>query len=217
MKLVMTLIAAAVCSQAAFAAKPDAPLAHGLEGMRLVSDGLYATQTETGDSFVAVNAAGMQTLAQQIERSLNRAQQLFAKDGSISRSEQLFLTRMQGSIDSLRADAALKASQTSGGSCPGGATLYTKATATSGTNATAYAVNALDFSPATPTFNEASAYTDFTSNYVTATGLTPAQTSASSSQSCISAGEARVTCPGASTPASRAYAISYSSRPACLL
>lgn len=214
MKTVMTLIAAALLSQTAFAAKPDAQ-ASGIEGMRLISDGLYAAQSETGESYVAVNAAGMESLALRIEQTYERAHALFAKNG-ISRSEQLFLDRTQESIDSLRADAALKAIQTRGGSCPGGATLYTKATATSGTTATAYAVNALDFSPATPTFNQATAYNDFDSNYVTATGLTPAQTSVSSSQSCISAGDARVTCPGQSTPASHSYASSWSNRPACL-
>lgn len=216
MKTVITLLAAALIAQTAHAAKPDVQTAPGLEGMALISDGLYARQTESGDAYVAINAAGMKSLAVRVEQTRQRAGALFAKDG-VSPSEQLFLDRIQGTIDSLNADASLKATQIRGGSCPSGATLYTKAVANNGNAASAYAVNSLDFSPPTPTFNEASAYTDFNSDYVTATGLTPAQTSVSSAGSCISAAEARVTCPGQSTPASRAYASSWSNRPACLL
>lgn len=204
---VLALALSGLASAAAPAVQPDA-------APTLVADGLYATEHADGASFLAVNAAGKSELAKRIDEVRAEATLRYAADG-IQGNEQSVLDRLAASAQALRQEGSAKASQTSGGSCGNGNTLRTTASATNGYNASASAVNAIDFGPATPTQNQAVAYNDFNYNESTATGLAAAQASVSDSGSCVSVAEGRVTCPGATVPASRAFAYSMSRAPAC--
>lgn len=194
----------------AVAGTPDAQPATAVP----ISDGLYATLHAHSGSFVATNAAGKLELARRIEDVRAQALAAYSVDG-LQPNEEGVLARLTASAQSLRQEATIKASQSSGGTCGNGNTLHTSAIATNGYNASAFAVNAIDFGPATPTLNYAVAYNDFNSNEVTATGLVAAQTSVSNPGSCISVAEARVTCPGATVAASRSFAYSINRAPAC--
>lgn len=216
MKISLSFLALALASGLAHAGSPDSLHQQLTEeqGMQQVGDGLYAAHGDDGASFVAVSKAGQIQLAGRIAALRAELAPRMARDG-MTRAESQLLQKLERSEQSLLAAGAAKVNVSNGGTCNNGNTLYTRAYATGGYTSSAYAVNALDFGPPTPTFNEATAYNDFASNYVTTTGLSPAQAAVNNAGSCIAVAEATVTCPGNPIPQSVSIAYSYSSSRRC--
>jgi hypothetical protein len=185
------------------------------EGLKFVSDGLYAESSDSGESFVATNAKGRVALAQKIRALQPQIQTLLNANG-VTRAERLLLDSLDERVRTLQAPVA-KGTQEHTGTCSNGAMLYARATATAGTSASGYAVVSLDFGPVTPTLNEASATTDTNGAYDTGSAYDAAQASVSESLSCFSDAAATVTCPGDSGPAVSAFAYSVSRAPRCRL
>lgn len=216
MKIQTTLLALALASGYAHAGQQTS-LHEQLtqeQGMQQVADGLYALTTEDGEAFVAINKAGQAALAVRVEALRGEFAARMQKDG-LSRAESNLLSGLGRSAQKLRESASAKVEVSNGGTCGNGNTLYTRAYSTGGYTASAYAVNALDFSPPTPTLNEATAYNDFASNYVSTSALTPAQTAVNNYGSCIAVAEATVSCPGNPYPQSVSMAYSNSRSRLC--
>lgn len=200
MKLHLTALVLALASGSVFAASVD--------GLKPVADGLYASYTKDGATFVPTNNAGRLALAAHIDALKQQQAARLGADG-LNSFEQDLIERLEQSAQTLKAQASQKAYDSDGGTCGNGNTLSTIAIAQGGYLASASAVNALDFGPATPTTNVASAYNDFSSDYSVQYGLTAAAADVNDYGSCISVAEASVTCPGNSYPSS--YAFTYSS------
>lgn len=186
-----------------------------VRGMVEVAEGLYAEFGQGSASFVAINSQGTLALSDRVRKLHLELSQRFARDG-IEPQEARLLDRIERSAEELRVEAAVKAYQSGTGTCGNGSTLRAWASATSGHSASAYAVNASDFGPATPTDNQVWVADDFLSQHVSSVGLTPAEAAVAKPGSCNSVAEAKVYCPGQSAAAVRAYAWSLSRAPACL-
>lgn len=183
-------------------------------GMVQVAEGLYAEFAEGSTSFVAINSQGALALSDRVRKLHLELSQRFARDG-VEPQEARLLARIEQSAEELRVEAAVKAYQSGTGTCGNGSTLRAWASATSGHSASAYAVNASDFGPATPTDNQVWVTNDFLTQQVSSVGLTPAEAAVANVGSCTSIAEAKVYCPGQSAAAVRAYAWSMSRAPAC--
>jgi hypothetical protein len=176
------------------------------EGMSMISNGLYFEKTQSGESYVATNADGRRALAARV-RAVD-AQMKQAATGL-----RLDPARTNALLGILEAPQA-KGSMNREGNC-GAARVFANASSSNGTSANASAVNGLDFSPVTPTANYAEAYTDLIFNSSTGTGYTAAQAQAYEANSCYSGAYSSVTCPGASSPAVVAWAVSRRNLPRC--
>lgn len=184
-------------------------------GYQQLSDGLYANNKTAGKSLIAINAAGHQALALQVQAELEIFKSAAQTDG-ISTGEQRIMDRLQANIDRLQAVSA-KDSQANYGTCltPQGATLYAAANSTGGTSADSTSVNALDFGPITPTDNYAEAATEYSFSSNSNVGASAASASTSHAMSCYAYGYSYVICPGETQPGVSAFASSTSSRPRC--
>ncbi len=217
MKIRFALLPLALVSAMAFAKdSSNAALDKVLvseEGMTLVADGLYMEKTASGASYVAINSAGRESLRGIVQSDLDAQRTRLTAKGRADTGAGI-VASLERVLDRLNAEMQGKVSQTS--YCPSGAQIYARALSSGGTAASGYAVNALDFSPATPTSNLAEASTDNIYNSQTTVGLTPANASANESASCYAYGYASVTCPGETSPRATAYATSWRRAPICL-
>jgi hypothetical protein len=183
------------------------------EGMTLVADGLYMEKTASGASYVATNNAGRESLRGIVQNDLDTQRARLTAKGRADTGAGI-VASLERVLERFDAELQGKVSQTA--YCPGGAQIYARALSNSGTSASGYAVNALDFSPATPTTNRAEASTDNVYNAQTTIGMTPANASANEPGSCWAYGYASVTCVGETTPRATAYAYSSGRSPSCL-
>lgn len=217
MKLRNASFLLAVFSTAALAQTTGAPtLDEALvtsEGMTKVSDGLYAKSADSGQSFVATNKTGHQTLLQKLQAERSRIESRVATS-----SKQGMLDQIDGLISAVNQPSPKN--QTLTGDCTGsGGTgyprLYVQALSSGGTSASGYAVMTDDFSPYLNTTNYAIATTENLSNSATAHAFTPASASQTEPQSCYASATARVTCPPSTSPAITAVAFSSNPAPRC--
>lgn len=178
------------------------------EGMSMVSNGLYFEKTRSGDAYVATNADGRRALAARVR----------AVDAQMKKSNSG--TRLDpartGELLSILEAPEAKGSMNREGNC-GAAQVFAFASSSNGSSANASSLNGLDFGPVTPTANYAEAYTDLIYNSGTGTGYTPAQAQAYEAASCFAGAYSSVTCPGASSPAVVAWALSSRNLPRCYL
>jgi hypothetical protein len=183
------------------------------------SNGLFASPNLAEPAFVATNAQGRQALV--LEMHKDRATYLArAQKNGIQAQEQNVLNSFDRTIaDASKIASVAKITNSSEGPCivPNGATLFASATSNAGTSASAFAVNSIDFGPATPTANYAEASTEFSTVSNTGVGTSPASSSTSNSFSCFAYSYGSVTCPGESAPAVSAYISTFSTRPRCFL
>jgi len=178
-----------------------------LKGMTEVSDGLYARKTGNSESYYATNAAGRMAIADRMYQVNEKFRELYAVDG-ISLKEQILLTRSEEAQKVLRESAeGTRDFQT--GNCNNGAYLVATAYSSDGVSASATAVNALDFGPATPTTNYAYARAGHYYNDAVTTGLTQASASAYSPSACMAEAYSIVVCPNGAFGAGPAYEFSY--------
>ena len=226
--LTLALVSAGALAQSTATRTLDQVLTQD-EGMNQVSDGLYAQNTGSSESYVAINAAGQRAL---LDRLVQLRTKLAAQHaaGGTSSSEQASLDVIDKSIAEL---GQPQPKNTIIGDCsgPGGTgspQLYARALSGGGLSASGYAVLTSDFSPATPTQNSAFASTqnrlgdDTSSQSSTGVGLTAASASASApngNTACTASASASVKCPGHTTPSISAFAVSQKVIPngSCLL
>lgn len=178
------------------------------EGMTLISNGLYAKHNESGENFVATNAAGRLALAAKVGAVRSTIEKRYAKNIS-SRRAQVLLKQSADIIADLSRPAA-KSSQYDDnyGGCGNGSLLRARAVSSDGNFADAYAANYIDFGPATPTNNFAMANSNYVYDMSSAIGMSPATASVLDYQSCDAQAYANVTCPdGINGVAAYAYSV----------
>jgi hypothetical protein len=217
LKTVVLCIAAAMLPALASAADSQS-LRNRLtleQGMTMVSDGLYLEKTATGESYVATNTSGRRALALKV-RAVQLESEKRMKDRASTHAQGVASAKTEALLQLLETPQSKRFMEREG-YCSGGAQLYASASATNGTAASAYAVNALDFGPVTPTANYADAYTDNTGYASYGTGYGAAQAQTYESPSCFSNAYASVTCPNDSAPAVVAWAFSRRNNTNCLL
>ena len=193
------------------------------DGMTQISDGLYARVDDHGEAYVAIGEPAQKALALRLielrERLVNAP-----GDGSTQRD---FEALSKGIADLTQ---PAPKNQYVSGDCtgPGGGNqpqLYARAESTVGLNSNAYAVLTSDFGPITWTVNFATALTQNRFGVTTSsqTSTQNADTAASASaaapnsnQACMASSYASVKCPGQTSPAISAAALTYKT-PGCLL
>jgi hypothetical protein len=174
-----------------------------LKGMTQVSDGLYASRSEKRASYVATNAAGRVALAEQMRKVNALFASQYAVDG-ISRAEREMLDRSERTQEELRQSNTHSKAD---GSCSSGAYVVANVSAYDGHSASAYAVNALDFGPVTPTDNYAWVRAGY-SLFDTGIGQDAAEISIYNSSACISEAYAHVLCPAGYSGGTADYTVS---------
>ncbi len=210
----LALCALALTTTAVQAAKPDS-LDHQLtvdRGMIKVADGLYARINNDRESYVVTNANGQHALSLRLTQIHDLLKSRFAKKGFDPAHAKL-LERLQTSAEQWAERATRKDYQTGG--CGNGSSTAAYAATNDGIDAVASAVNALDFSPPTPTTNEALAYNDYQYSQDTKTGLDQATAQVSHPASCFAYAEATVTCPGGGLASAPAVSASWNWAPRC--
>lgn len=179
------------------------------DGLNLVSDGLYGQKNGNDESYVAVNRAGREALLAIMKQNRVTLEQGFSADG-INRTEQAALDDLDASIAELSKPEANtgKAQQERTGFC-GSTQVYARAISNGGTSSSAYSVASNATGPVDATANFASTTNGITYQSQNTVGAAPASVSGSNPAVCASTGFATVTCPGASSAAVSAYAISF--------
>jgi len=217
----ISLFALAMFSSGALAQSQSWPSAddfYASQGFKRVDDGLYAQQTSSGESYVAINDNGRVALVAKIQET--RAT-LAARYGakSLSVAQQ---TMLQNLDDWANRFNQPEPKSTVSGDCTGsGGTgypqLYATASSSGGTSASGYSVRNLDFGPGTPTTNTAYASTDNTYQSTSTASGTPASVSTSEPRSCDAASAASVTCYGHANPSITAFASSHKASGPCTM
>jgi hypothetical protein len=165
------------------------------EGLTLISDGLYAKHNESGENFVATNAAGRRALAAKVAAVRDTMAKRYAKN-SASRRAQVLAKQSADIIADLNRPGAKSAQYDDHfGGCGNGSLLRARAISSDGNFADAFAANVLDFGPATPTDNFVSANTNYIYDMSSSIGTTPANASVLDYQSCDAQAYASATCP----------------------
>lgn len=168
------------------------------EGMSLVSDGLYYQKTDSGDSFVAVNATGKRAILAKMQETRAALAARYQAKG-IPQSEQIALGALDNEI--ARLSQPQPKNQEITYHCGDAATIYARALSSGGTSSSAYAVDqGGGFSPPTSTVNVATASTDDVSHSSTTSTFTAATASATEARSCVAYSSASVTCYGDPSP-----------------
>jgi hypothetical protein len=223
MKSIHTVVAAGVaaCILAAGSATADDSrnqldaILTQQDGMTQISDGLYARLDEHGEAYVAVGEPAQKALALR----LVELQERLGSSGDGTR--QADFDALSKGIADLTQPAPKN--QYVSGDCtgPGGSSqpqLYARAESSFGLNSNAYAVLTSDFGPITWTVNYATALTQNrlgvttssqTSTQNADTAASASATAPNSNQACMASSYASVKCPGQSSPAISAAALTY--------
>lgn len=183
------------------------------QGMTEVGDGLYIRITASGEAYVAVGARGQQAL---LEKLLDLRAKRQDADSASARAG----TKMIDDLIAEMTQPAVNGAMDNYGDCSGrNSTGPFHATASSGGASSAYA-SASNSDASINTTNQASAYvTDGNDDIIaqqsaTTYGVVEATASAQSptptrpSNLCQAGATASITCPGQTTPAIRAFAVS---------
>jgi hypothetical protein len=209
----LALASSSAFAQVSASRSLDDVLTHD-EGMTLISDGLYAQSTGSGESWVAVNPAGQRALRVKLQE-LRAKWAKQSKPAAASKSPAFAaLDRSIAQLSTLSPDQIVEGDCTG----PGGTampSLYARATSSGGYTASGYAVRQLDFGPGTPTQNAAWAETDNPfgdpTSQQTGSGVGDQAASATATavgRRCQAFASASITCPGQSSPAIAASAYS---------
>jgi hypothetical protein len=164
------------------------------EGLTQISNGLYAKHNESGENFVATNAAGRRALAAKVGTVRDTMAKRYAKTGA-SRRAQVLAKQSADIIADLTRPAAKSAQfdeQT--GSCGYGSVVRAQAASSDGNTASAFGAVVFGFGPPVPTDNFAIANTNYVFDMSSAIGATPATASVVDYQSCDAQAFASVTC-----------------------